>query len=282
MKKLALVVGHNSVKQGAVRKDTGETEFSMMSRIAEKAKAYARKAYPDLEVRVFFRMAGPGYRTEIERVYEETDRWGADLTNELHFNSFSSGSANGSEILTSGTASSFKFAQITQNMIVARFGQKDRGVVTRKTGRGAESLMSGRAPAILSEPFFGSSEKDIDRFDEEAEEVLLAKIYVDAAAEALEVLPRSDVAHSRTIKTTGQQKLIAAIGKRAGETALGSFMIDNTGIDQAMGLGQQLEEALPWITGSGFVVALFALYGLPVLADWIADYRREDSDKELR
>jgi len=282
MKKLALVVGHNSVAQGAVRKDTGETEFSMMSRIAEKAKAYPRKTYPDMEVRVFFRMAGPGYRTEIKRVYEETDRWGADLTNELHFNSFNSDAANGSEVLTSGTASSFKFAQITQNMIVARFGQKDRGVVTRKTGRGSESLMSGSAPAILSEPFFGSSGKDTDRFDEEAEEILLAKIYVDAAAEALEVLPRTNMAESRTIKTTGQQKALAVLGKRSGELGIGSLVLDQAGIAEAIGIGEQIEGALPWVAGGGFVIALLVLYGIPWLADRIEDYRAEDHAKELR
>lgn len=281
MKKLALVVGHNSESQGAVRSD-GVTEFQFNSRVAKIAQDYAKRHYGQMEVGVFFRQPGSGYRREIRRVYEETDRWGADLTNELHFNSHSDSSAHGAEILTSGTASSFKFAQITQNMLVGRMGMRDRGVKTRKTGRGSESLMSGNAPAILSEPFFGSSERDSLLFDESHEEQELAKLYIDAAAQALNVLPRKKLSESRTIKKTQQQKSIVAMGKGGAGTALVAGTVDQAGLLEAVSLGQNLETALPWLAGGGLLVALAVLYGVPWLADQIESYREEDMDKELR
>lgn len=281
MKKLALVVGHNSVAQGAVRSD-GVSEFQFNSRVAKLAQDYAHKAYPDLEVRVFFRQAGLGYRKEIERVYEETDRWGASLTNELHFNSHSDPSAHGAEILSSGTASSFKFAQITQDMLVGRMGMRDRGVKTRKTGRGSESLMSGKAPAILSEPFFGSSSKDKLKFDEWYEEEALAELYIDAAAQALAVLPRQNLEESRTLQKVEQQKRLAKLGKAGAGTTLVTGTLDQTSLLEAVSLGKTLESALPWLAGSGLIVALAALYGIPWLAEYIEQFRREDADKELR
>ena len=158
-KKFGVVVGHNSSKPGAVRKDTGESEYKFNSRIARLMAEYAKAVYPGMEVKIFYRDPGMGYSREIKEVYAATDRWGADLTSELHFNSFANEDAKGSEVLTSGTASSFKFAQITQRELVSRFGQLDRGVKTRATGRGSASLISGRAPAILPEPFFGSNSK---------------------------------------------------------------------------------------------------------------------------
>lgn len=279
--KLALIVGHNRERQGAVRDDTKESEYVFNSRVAKYAEEYARERYPDLIVRTFFRVAGMGYTREINHVYDETDRWGADLTNELHFNSHA-GAGRGCETLTSGTASSFKFAQITQELLVARFNLKDRGVVTRKTGRGSASLISGRAPAILSEPFFGSHEANQAMFDEHDEEVALAQTYIDAAAQALEVLPRANIENSRSIKTAKQQKQLASIGRKGAGTGLVAAGLDKAGIFDAIQIGEQLEGALPWIAGAGFVIALAVLYGLPWLSEQIEDFRREDHDKELR
>lgn len=279
--KFALIVGHNSLKQGAVRSDTNESEFTFNSRVAKYAEEYAKDRYPQLTVRTFFRTAGLGYSREIRMVYDETDRWGADLTNELHFNSHA-GAGRGCETLTSGTASSFKFAQITQNLLVARFDLKDRGIVTRKTGRGSASLIAGRAPAILSEPFFGSHKDNQAMFDEHDEEVALAQCYIDAAAEALEVLPRKDIEESRTKQKTAQQRTLAKLGKAGVTTSLGAGGLDKAGVFDAIEIGERIEGAVPWLVGGGLVIALLVLYGIPWLADHIDVFREEDHDKELR
>lgn len=281
-KKLALIVGHNEKKQGAVRSDSGETEWQFNSRVADLAVEYARKNYPNLDVRVFFRVPGLGYRKEIERVYDETDRWGANLTNELHFNSHADKSARGTEVLTSGTASSFKFAEITQRRLLAAFGTRDRGVKTRKVGRGAESLISGKAPAILSEPFFGSNPHNQDLFDETNEERRLAKVYIEAAAETLSLIPRTNIEESRTLKKTKDQAWWSVIGRRFAALGLGSLTIDQSDLEQALEFGGVLEKYLPYITGFGFLVAIVALYVIPHFAGQIEKFREEDYNKELR
>lgn len=64
--KLAIVVGHNSVSQGAVRQDTRESEFVWNGRLARHIERLAGDY--GIEVRTFFRTPGGGYSREIERV----------------------------------------------------------------------------------------------------------------------------------------------------------------------------------------------------------------------
>ena len=64
--KLAIVVGHNSASKGAVRQDTGESEFVWNGRLARRIERLAVDY--GIEVRTFFRTPGGGYAREIERV----------------------------------------------------------------------------------------------------------------------------------------------------------------------------------------------------------------------
>ncbi|WP_243612920.1 N-acetylmuramoyl-L-alanine amidase family protein [Shimia aestuarii] len=171
--KLAIVVGHNARAQGAVRPDTGVTEWSWNKGLAEIMRKEARRFGLDAEV--FFREAGHGgYLDEIEAVYGATDAWGADVTVELHFNSHDNPAATGTETLSSGSPASLRIARAVQEEMVEALGLKDRGVKTRRSGRGYASLISGRAPAILIEPFFGSSAKGQAASDEASEKRALA------------------------------------------------------------------------------------------------------------
>lgn len=65
--KLAIVVGHNSASQGAVRQDTGESEFVWNGRLARRIERLAGDY--GLQVRTFFRTPGGGYSTEISRTF---------------------------------------------------------------------------------------------------------------------------------------------------------------------------------------------------------------------
>ena len=183
MKKLAIVVGHNSHSPGAVRSDTGESEFSYNSRLAGYMQQYGG---PDIEVRVFFREFVGSYTREIRKVYSEVDNWGADASIELHFNSAGTPDASGTETLTSGSAKSVTLAQEVQMHIVELLGLRDRGIQVRNSrtkGRGYMSLVSGNAPAILIEPFFGSSPKGQVKTDEEHEQRALAEAVMDGVRE---------------------------------------------------------------------------------------------------
>ncbi len=180
MIRLAIVVGHNSVAQGAVRPDTGETEYSYNGRLADMVRLIAAER-DDIVVNVFRRSkSSRGYTHEIKEVYRRTDEWGATCTCELHFNSHHKATATGTETLTSGTRLSVRYAKALQEGMLEAFGLRDRGVKTVRSGRGAASLISGRAPAALIEPFFGTSSADQIASDEVEEMMVLAQTIIDA------------------------------------------------------------------------------------------------------
>ena len=179
MHKLAIVVGHNSKSPGAVRSDTGESEFAFNSRLAammqEKADEYG------IDLRIFKRISGGGYA--------EVDNWRADASIELHFNSAGDPSASGTETFSSGSSKSLLLAQEVQMEMVDTLGLKNRGVQVRNSrtkGRGYLSLVTGRCPAILVEPFFGSSSKGKAATDEKFEQEKLAECILEGAKRALD------------------------------------------------------------------------------------------------
>lgn len=204
MRKLAIVVGHNSLAQGAVRVDTGETEFVWNSRLAKKIASLSEDF--GIEVSVFHRIAGGGYSREIERVYSEVDRFNPDGSIELHFNGAESPAATGTEVLSSGTALSLRLAASVQREIVSTLGLRDRGVKTiGGKSRGGKSLYSGKAPAILVEPFFGSSKIGTAATDTADEMEALAEAILTGSAKAFGMQPRRDITQSRTLKAAKVQ-----------------------------------------------------------------------------
>lgn len=166
--RIAIVVGHNAVAQGARRVTSGLTEYTWNGRLAEVIEARAAPG----EVRVFRRAANPGgYRAELGAVYAAVDEWGADVSAELHFNAGGVG-ATGTETWYASAAGA-AVARRLQAAMVAVLGLRDRGI--RRAGaeagpgidgtRGYLSLVSGRAPSVLIETHFGSSAGDIAAVD---------------------------------------------------------------------------------------------------------------------
>lgn len=179
--KLGLVVGHTAQAPGAVRKDTGEAEFFWNKDLAERAKKYAHR-HSFVVVKIFYRPEGLGYKRGLQAAYGEADAWNATLTNELHFNSHHNPNATGTEVLSSGSALSLKFADAMQEEMINALGLKDRGVkVVTRNGRGGYNLVCGKAPAILIEPFFGSSAEGLAATDEGHEKDALARALIKAA-----------------------------------------------------------------------------------------------------
>jgi N-acetylmuramoyl-L-alanine amidase len=67
-------------------------------------------------------------------------------------------------MLSSGSTGSLRLARAVQKQVVSLLRVQDRGVIVRgPQDRGGESLFAGRAPAILTEPFFGSNREDLAR-----------------------------------------------------------------------------------------------------------------------
>lgn len=175
MTKIAIVVGHNAKAQGATRVTDGRTEFDWNSELASLIQEH-----DPMNVRVFTRKRGGGYSQEIDRVYAEVDSWGADVSIELHFNSSGFPSVHGGETLSSGTQKSLLLANTVREAAQAALGTKDRGVKVRgRHERGGRSLWQGRAPAIITEPYFGSNREDCHRADKYMDQ--LAEAYYRAA-----------------------------------------------------------------------------------------------------
>jgi N-acetylmuramoyl-L-alanine amidase len=170
MKRIAIVVGHNARAQGAVRVTDGRTEFDWNGELAGLIQSHDPAG-----VRVFRREAGGGYSAEIDRVYAQVDAWGAALSIELHFNGAASAQANGCLMLSSGSKASMALAQALAEGCARVLGNTNRGVrVVGRQDRGGRSLWQGRAPAVLTEPYFGSNPA----------ECVLAQTHMDELAEA--------------------------------------------------------------------------------------------------
>ncbi len=179
--KIAIVVGHNASRQGAVSVD-GTSEFAFNSELAE-----CIRDHDPAGVRVFFRKRKGGYSAEIDRVYAEVDAWGADVSVELHFNGSSSPNAHGCLTLSSGTSGSLSLAHEVHTLCQAVMERKDRGIEIRtRHQRGGRSLWQGRAPAIMAEPFFGSNAEDWRRANARME--YLAEAIFRGACAYLETL----------------------------------------------------------------------------------------------
>ena len=168
--KLAIVIGHNSRAQGAVRATDGRTEYDWNGELAGLIQQHDPSS-----IRVFQRTPGLGYSREIDEVYRQTDVWGAEMTMELHFNASANATASGCLMLSSGTRGSLVLAKSLQTACLGVMEGRDRGVVVRqRRDRGGRSLWQGKAPAVLTEPYFGSN----------AAECMRAGANIDQLAEA--------------------------------------------------------------------------------------------------
>lgn len=161
MTAVALIVGHNPRAQGAVRVTDGRSEYDWCGELAASIRDHAPGMYA-----VIRRQSHPsGYASEIRNAYQHADAMGVSATVELHFNG-GPATATGTETLTSGTKGSLRLAGLIQPAMVGALGLRDRGLITRgRADRGGASLWSGRAPAVLIEPYFGSREADCQAAD---------------------------------------------------------------------------------------------------------------------
>jgi N-acetylmuramoyl-L-alanine amidase len=282
MRKLAIIVGHNGEAQGAARVDTGETEFVWNNSLARLIERLSSDF--DIEVRVFFRVPGGGLKRELERVYREVDLWGADMSIELHFNGHHNPSARGTETLSSGTALSLRLAVNVQREMVASLGLRDRGVKTvGRGGRGWRSLYSGKAPAIMIEPFFGTNADDCRAADQQT----IALAVLRGAAETFATFPRKDLSESRSIKAAHtQRKAQKGAGRAVGGVCVVQVADALTGGAQTP--GQAIEAIRPLMDYAPHLS--FGLAGIAVVllvlshmkTDEIEQARIDDSVREIR
>lgn len=167
----AIIIGHNASAKGAnALPPIGQSEWEFNCAVAE-AMRYTKV----MEIGVFRRQPGLGYSREIDLVYAQVNKFGADVSVELHFNA-ASPAATGTETLHSGSANSYTLASCIQRAMVSHLGLRDRGLKARgRSDRGGRSLHAGKAPAVLVEPFFGTNAEDCQK----ASEVDFAEMYLE-------------------------------------------------------------------------------------------------------
>lgn len=264
MKKLAIVVGHNKRSQGAAGQFAplkGVSEFVYNTDIAKRMARMA--ADHGLDVRIFYRDGKLGYSRQISRAYRAADKWGADATIELHFNGSSSSSTRYSTTLVAqGSHQGFRLGQLIQMATVRAFGRtgkQDRGITTRtRADRGGWSLRAGKAPAVLTEPFFGSNPQDCKLAAKESTKEAYAKALLEATAEFLELAPRKSLAKSRTMR--------AGIGGAGMSQAAGVLM--NSADDLGM-----IEPYVPEIRLAIALITVVSV-GIMLYARW-DDWKKE-------
>lgn len=149
IKRIAVIVGHGNGDSGAV--GNGTNEFAYHSKVAKGLQTLC----PSKEIKLFFRDA-----RGIGGVNADAEKWGGDLTLELHLNSFN-GKAKGCEVLVlSSDEPSIKVGQDFADLFCSTYNRIKRdtdGVKELKKGdRGHYSLLlvDDPAPSILIEPFF--------------------------------------------------------------------------------------------------------------------------------
>ncbi len=280
--KLAIVVGHNSQSQGAVRSDTGESEYVWNGRLAQRLHELGEDY--GLDVKVFHRTPVGSYTREIEAVYDDVDDWNASASIELHFNG-SASDASGTETLTSGTALSMMLAEDVQREMVISLGLRDRGIITRRdSGRGYKSLVSGRSPAILIEPFFGSSGKGTAATDSKEERESLANAILRGSSIAMARFPRSTLDGSRTIKSTTKQRAATSIGAIAATGGAIMNAITESPMEtlQAVRQAQEWQQYIPIGTTLLAVIAVGAFIYTRMQSDNIVSARVDDHDRGIR
>lgn len=164
MPSVAIVTGHHPDSPGANLElegfSTSEYEFWK-----PLARELANTLEHDLQ-----RLDPTGVAYVIERPNERPDSeltnkinaTGADCAIELHFNSFSDPSANGTEMLHWHSSSEGKsLAHELHERTITALGTRGRGLKQVSSGgRGDVFLGSTRMPAVICEPAFGSNPED--------------------------------------------------------------------------------------------------------------------------
>ena len=158
--KLAVIVGHDAKRKGAFSPWIGsEWDFNQEA----AAAIYDAALGTGCDVRIFLRNPDTG---SISEVADRVNAWAASdktptLAVSLHFNSFRTSQANGTETLHAIGGSGEPWAAMLQRCALDCFGLKNRGLLpVKKGGRGSTILYKTAMPCALLEPGFGSNKND--------------------------------------------------------------------------------------------------------------------------
>jgi N-acetylmuramoyl-L-alanine amidase len=149
--KVALIVGHSELSQGAVASD-GTTEWVFNGNLAAKVKEYLTVA----EGVLYYRMRGLGEL--IDRVNRKAPAFAVSF----HANAFNRKATGTETLYYHSSTPSARLAQLLQQAMVGTLRLPDRGTKPRSSEDRGGYLLSGlRCPVALIEPFFIDNTRDL-------------------------------------------------------------------------------------------------------------------------
>lgn len=182
LKKVAICVGHSRIGDKGACSVGGVNEWCYNKEIADLLQNHLR--HQGIHSIVFDDYPSESYSRAMDWLGQSIGKEKCDIAIELHFNSYSSTKAEGYEYLHyEGSQKGKRLATCFLNAHSETFKvQKDRGVKAVGSGqRGVSFLRSVPPPALICEPFFGSSPKEWILF--ENKHALLASVYAEAIVE---------------------------------------------------------------------------------------------------
>jgi len=181
-KKVAICVGHSRRGDKGADSISGVTEWEYNKKVADILQAQLR--HQGITSVVFDEYPADSYGGAMNWLARAIRKEECDIAIELHFNSFANENAAGYEYLYyTGSKNGERLANCFLKAHGDSFtAQTSRGVKSTDTvQRGAAFLRRVPPPAVICEPFFGSSPKDWAAFEYKG--LLLAGAYTQAIVE---------------------------------------------------------------------------------------------------
>ncbi len=154
--KIAIIIGHDALVQGAISPFLNKTEWEFYNAQAVNGIGAGN---------ILFYRNRNGVSSAHDAIRAHPRQF--DLVLEFHFNAFSNPQANGAEILMAEYLNKFErtLADHVLQEWCHTFGLRDRGLkFPAKGARGFKNVNGFTdAPTFLLEPFFGTNETDCDK-----------------------------------------------------------------------------------------------------------------------
>ncbi|WP_136464944.1 N-acetylmuramoyl-L-alanine amidase [Flagellimonas onchidii] len=159
--KVAIVIGHTKLRQGAYSPHLNITEWEFNKIIAERLE--------DVATVFCYDSYNGGYTSMIKRMARRINRQKFDLVLELHFNAAESKQANGCEALYyfNNPYAKLLGEDFCELMEIA-FNIKNRGAkaLYGKHQRGFAAVYYPKPTTLILEPFFGSNSEDCKKLNQ--------------------------------------------------------------------------------------------------------------------
>lgn len=166
--KVALIVGHDQIKQGASHDGLSEFDFNDQLQVG-----LYKYLPPNHQFATFYRSAEiKGYSHQMIDLHKRLESWGCDLAIEFHLNDFHNEDVDGHEVLVVSY-----HAKTYADKLNAKFNKylpnNDRGVkLITSSDNGYGFLSRGDYPCLITEPFFISRIGDYTHGEEDRRKLI--------------------------------------------------------------------------------------------------------------